>query len=156
MLSVSGAIFVALALHVGWLWSEHTKQARALASLQSPIANPPDGLRRVTADPAEQARLRAVRKVTYGLVTPWADLLDTLESVPHQSVALLSVEPSVSKRSIRVTAEARNADDMLAYWSALQQDSRLTAVVLVSHQVQQQAPGTPVRFQLQAGWGAAP
>jgi Tfp pilus assembly protein PilN len=42
---------------------------------------------------------------------------------------------------------------MLAYLRSLQADSRLSNVLLVSHQVQAQAPGTPLRFQLEAHWG---
>jgi hypothetical protein len=45
---------------------------------------------------------------------------------------------------------------MLSYLGALQRDDRLNTVVLVSHQVQAQTPGTPVRFQVQAGWGGTP
>jgi Tfp pilus assembly protein PilN len=66
------------------------------------------------------------------------------------------VEPSAAKRNIRITAEARDALDMLAYVAALQQDPRLSGVILLSHQVQAQAPGMPLRFQLQAGWGPVP
>ena len=40
--------------------------------------------------------------------------------------------------------------------AALQHDPRLSSVVLVSHQVQAQAPGTPIRFQVQAQWGDTP
>lgn len=107
------------------------------------------------ADPAELARTRAVRQVSQKLTTPWGDLLESLESVPVRSVAVLSIEPSVSRRSLRITAEAGTLKDMLAYLGALQQETRLTSVVLVSHQVQLQAPGTPVRFQVQATWGMA-
>ena len=44
---------------------------------------------------------------------------------------------------------------MLAYLAALQNDRRLVNVALVSHQVQVQAIGRPIRFHLQAGWEAA-
>ncbi len=124
--------------------------ARRGAALAFAAAN---AKRATSTDPAELARTRAVRLVAQNLVTPWADLLASLESAPNKSVALLSVEPSVSKHSLRLTAEARNAQDMLGYLSALQRDNRLSSVVLVSHQVQAQAPGTPVRFQVQAAWG---
>jgi Tfp pilus assembly protein PilN len=108
-----------------------------------------------STDPKELARTRAVRKVSQSLMTPWGDLLESLESVPVPSVAVLSIEPSVSKRSIRIVAEAKTAQDMLAYLSALQREPRLSSVVLASHQVQQQAPGAPVRFQVNGTWGAA-
>jgi Tfp pilus assembly protein PilN len=62
----------------------------------------------------------------------------------------------VAKRSVRLTAEARDDTEMLAYLAALQQDPQLSSVILASHQVQSQAPGTPVRFQIQASWGESP
>jgi Tfp pilus assembly protein PilN len=100
------------------------------------------------------ARTRAVRQVAQKLVTPWSDLLDSLETPPRQGIALLSIEPSVGKHSVRLTAEARTLPDMLGYLAALQKDTRLSAVILVSHQMQPEVPGAPVRFQIQAGWGA--
>jgi hypothetical protein len=101
----------------------------------------------------ELVQTKALRQVTQKLTTPWSDLLQSLESAPNRAVALLSVEPSASRRSVRLTAEARTLPDMVAYLGALQHDARLTSVVLVSHQVQSQMPGAPVRFQIQAGWG---
>jgi Tfp pilus assembly protein PilN len=70
-------------------------------------------------------------------------------------VALLAVEPSAARRSVRLSAEARDAQAMLAWLQALQRDARLAQVLLVSHQVQTQTPGTPVRFQIQASWAEA-
>ena len=106
-------------------------------------------------EPGEVVRIRAARQVAQTLMTPWGELLESLEAAPKQTVALLSVEPSVAKHSLRLSAEARNTQDMIDYLDALQHDERLSDVVLVSHQVQQ-APGSPVRFQIQANWGQQP
>jgi Tfp pilus assembly protein PilN len=108
------------------------------------------------ADARQVALLRATRQVSTNLATPWSRLLTSLGSTSGKEVALLSIEPSVAKQSVRLTAEARDATQMLDYLSALQHDARLSSVVLVSHQLQVQAPGTPVRFQVQAQWGDAP
>lgn len=108
-----------------------------------------------SADPRQVARERALRDITRGLATPWGDLFAALEAAPTQSVALLAIEPTVANRSVRLTAEARDSKAMLAYLAALQKDFRLTHVVLVSHQVQAQTPGTPVRFLIQALWADA-
>ncbi len=108
------------------------------------------------ADARQVALLRATRQVSGNLTTPWSRLLTSLGSTSGKEVALLSIEPSVAKQSVRLTAEARDATEMLAYLAALQHDPRLSSVVLVSHQVQAQAPGTPVRFQVQAQWGETP
>jgi Tfp pilus assembly protein PilN len=106
-------------------------------------------------DPKEQQRERAIQSITHGLATPWADLFAALEAAPTQAVALMAIEPTVANRSVRLTGEARDAQAMLGYLAALQHDVRLSQVVLVSHQVQAQAPGTPVRFAIQALWADA-
>jgi Tfp pilus assembly protein PilN len=129
----------------------------ALAAKQAQRARAAATATQVTpTEPGELARVRAVRLVAQNLTTPWADVLESLEAAPNASVALLSIEPSVAKRSIRITAEARNPQDMLDYVSALQRDTRLSRVILASHELQAKAPGTPVRFQIQAAWGMAP
>jgi Tfp pilus assembly protein PilN len=152
---VSFIMLAASAVQLVQILTGNARQADTLAALEARRGvSATSTTRAIPSDPGEVARTRAVRQVAQNLMTPWADLLESLESAPSQSVALLSVEPSVSKRSIRLTAEARNPRDMLAYVGALQQDARLSAVVLVSHQVQHQSPASPVQFQIQAGWGA--
>ena len=159
MLIAAIAVFGASAFELAHVLAANSRQADLLAAIDAhrgAAASANDAKRPVPTDPAELARTRAVRLVAQNLVTPWADLLESLESAPNRSVALLSVEPSVSKKSIRLTAEARTTQEMLAYLGALQRDDRLNTVVLVSHQVQAQTPGNPVRFQVQAGWGGTP
>jgi len=153
ILAISALLLCAVLAQLAFVWTERAEQLHAIDALEARSA-PATRQRIAAVDPAEAARSKLVRQVTNHLVTPWADLLDTLESARSESVALLSVEPSVAKRTLRLTAEARDSKEMLAYLATLQRDSRLSSVVLVSHQVQVQAPGTPVRFQIQAGWGA--
>lgn len=107
------------------------------------------------SDPRDAARLQLVRQTARQLVAPWADFFAALESAPS-GVALLLVEPSAATRSVALTAEASNAAEMLNYLQALQDDPRLNHVVLVSHALQLQLPGTPLRFQLRANWGGTP
>ena len=157
MLIASGALLGAGAWELARVLAGNARQADTLAALEARRGNATAHAARALApEPGELARTRAVRQLAQQLVTPWADLLESLESAPNLSVALLSVEPSVAKRSLRLTAEARGAADMLDYLGALQRDTRLHSVILVSHQVQAQSPGSPLRFQIQAAWGAGP
>lgn len=145
------------AVQLASLLASNTRQADALAALTARRGIAATGMERmIPPAPGEVARTKAILQVAQKLSTPWADLLESLESAPARSVALLSVEPSVSKRSVRLVAEARTPGEMLDYWHALQRDTRLSTVILVSHEVQAQAPGAPVRFQIQAGWGTEP
>ncbi|MEP7294943.1 MAG: hypothetical protein ABI702_02060 [Burkholderiales bacterium] len=142
------------ALSVGELWtvqSKVTAEAREFDTHRG--ASSESKARTAKPDPRELAGTKAARQVADNLMTPWASLMSSLGSAATDSVGLLSVEPSVTKHSVRLTAEARDLHEMLVYVGTLQRDARLSSVVLVSHQVQAQAPGTPVRFQVQAAWG---
>jgi hypothetical protein len=96
---------------------------------------------------------KAAAAVARDLQIPWAEMLSALEAVPARDVALLGVEPSPLRHTIRVTAEAKTAESMLNYVDAMRGNS-FPEVNLMSHQTQVQTPGTPVRFIVQARWRA--
>lgn len=156
-LLVAATLLFGLAfIQVGLKMSDNAAQKQNIADLETkrrvPLPAPPKPTR---ADPGEAARAQFVRQTSRSLTTPWADLFAALEAAPS-NVALLSVEPSAAKRSFSLTAEAASPTQMLNYLQALQNDNRLAGVTLVSHQLQLQAPGTPMRFQLRGNWGDAP
>lgn len=135
---------------------EYERQTQQLAALERASGKMPvSSALPPRRDPVELARAQFVRNTARSLLTPWAQLLSALEDTPT-SVALLSVEPSPAKHSVTLTAEAASPAQMLAYLHRLQVDPRLSDVVLVSHQLQAQAPGTPLRFQLEGHWGGTP
>jgi Tfp pilus assembly protein PilN len=157
LLALGGVAFVAVAGIWNEAWSAHAAQQRTLATLERQDADATTRSGRAAkADPVEVAREQAMRRVARGLQTPWIDLLGAIEAAPRNAVALLAVEPSKAQQVVRLTAEARDLQAMVGYLAALQTDRRLAQVVLTSHQVLTQAPGAPVRFQIQASWGAAP
>jgi hypothetical protein len=132
------------------------RQAEVQAELDKLAAARSTPRPRPVVKPGEEARLAAQRlaqrQVSRALTQPWADLLDALEVKPQDSVALLAVEPSGSKRTVRITAEARDERAMLEHLEMLQKEPRLSDVSLVSHQKQLQLPGTPWRYQIQGAW----
>jgi hypothetical protein len=156
LLLVALALLAIASLEVARKWGDNVQQRQALAALEDKQrGKPPAPVRPQRADPAENARAQVVRQASRSLAMPWAELLGALESVPP-GIALLSVDPSPAKQSVSITAEAAGAQEMLGYLKVLQADTRVAEVILVSHQVQTQAPGTPLRFQLRAKWGVAP
>jgi hypothetical protein len=66
-------------------------------------------------------------------------------------VALLAVEPASNRNEVRFAGEAKTSEALFDYLDALRGET-LREVTLVSHQVQAQTPGTPIRFQGQALW----
>lgn len=155
-LTGAAALLLGAVLLAGQTLSERTREARALQALDEqrhvPVAAEPDEPR---SDPKDAAQAQFARQMVRNLNTPWADLLLVLENAPS-NVALLVVEPSAAKRSLTITAEAAGSTQMLDYIAALHADGRLSNIALVSHQLQAQAPGTPLRFQLRANWGEQP
>jgi hypothetical protein len=155
-LIASGLLFALAATQVGMKIYENSRQKLVLAETGNRSAAPVRAVApALRPDPAETVRAQFVRQTSRSLMTPWADLLNALEKAPS-NVALLAVEPSAAKRSLSLTAEAASPAQMLAYVQALQDDKHLANVILVSHQVQLQAAGTPIRFQVRASWGEAP
>jgi len=156
VVTLCALLCAAAAFVLGQSALEATRLARTLSDARGDAAPPPAAASRPgRADADELARVQLVRQTSHSLTTPWADLLGALESVPTR-VALLSIDPSASKRTVLLSAEAARPQDMIDFLNALQNDRRLAHVTLVSHQVQEKAVGTPMRFQVQADWGPQP
>ena len=89
------------------------------------------------------------------LAIPWSQLLTELEAASHDSVstiALLQVEPDASKRTVKITAEARTLQAALDYLGRLQQSKVLRYPMLDSHERKKDDPEHPVRIKLSAEW----
>jgi hypothetical protein len=151
LLLAAGALAAAFAaLQLQSASAERGREARELRALEVSLSEPAAGS--ATSATVQDARsVRATAAALRELQVPWATLLVALESVAGRNVALLSIEPSAQRQEVRITAEAKNSGAMLDFLDALRGQS-LREVVLVSHQIQAQAPGTPLRFQARAQW----
>lgn len=106
--------------------------------------------------PLPAAQAAAVNAAVLQLNLPWRGLHDAVQSATPASIALLALEPDAKKSLLRITAEAKSSDDMIAYVARLQQDDWFKAVALVRHEINEQDPNRPIRFQIDARWQAAP
>lgn len=151
VLLVAGALTVSVAaMQFQTASGQQLRESRALQALEASLNQTRTG-GTAKALPEEARGARASAAVVRELQVPWGKLFGALEAVSGQNVALLSVEPSAQRQEIRVIAEAKSAGAMLDFLEALRAQS-LREVVLVSHQVQLQTPGTPIRFQARAVW----
>ena len=83
---------------------------------------------------------------------PWRELHDAITAATPASIALLSIEPDARKRALNITGEAKNADDMVAYIALLKAQEMFVGVVLVRHEINEQDPNQPIRFDLAIQW----
>lgn len=154
LLAAGGAAAIFAVTHAGFAYRDwQSEKARHDALLSRMQLQQGADQKLAVATPFQKAGFRNAAQIASQLRTPWPNLLKLLETVPMDQVALLSVEPIASGRQLRLSAEAKNLDAMLTYLDFLQRQPMLRGVTLVSHQVQKQSAGAPVRFQLQAQWG---
>ena len=90
------------------------------------------------------------------LALRWDALFVALESARANGVALLAIEPDPGKNVVKLTAEARSAEDMLGYVERLQSAEGLADVTLASHQIKPSDPLQPLRFAVVAAWVKQP
>ena len=103
-----------------------------------------------------EAQATAVNAAVQQLNLPWRGLHDAIQAATPASVALLALEPDARKNSVRITAEAKSSDDMIGYVARLQDVDWFGTVALVRHEINDQDPNRPIRFQIDAQWKAAP
>lgn len=147
---VGVAAAIAAGVYVQGVLAERDRTLAEQAELQAALGalrNP----RAAESTPAEARAAKTAAAVIRDLTVPWPDLMATFEGAAGRSVALLAVEPTSQRNEVRFTGEAKSSSAMLDYLDALR-GATLTEVTLVSHQVQAQTPGVPIRFQARALW----
>lgn len=87
---------------------------------------------------------------------PWGELFAAIDATVIDDVALLSVEPDMERREVRISAEAKDSKAMLNYVRSLQHSKAFSNGHIVSHQINKQDPQKPVRFSVVAAWPGAP
>jgi Tfp pilus assembly protein PilN len=103
-----------------------------------------------------EAQANAVNAAVLQLNLPWRGLHDAIQAATPAGIALLALEPDARKSSVRITAEAKSSDDMIGYVARLQDVDWFNAVLLTRHEINEQDPNRPIRFQIDAQWKAAP
>ena len=129
--------------------------ARAESSLHDSgrVARKKPVVSRLNADPQKVAlEFQQARDVMLRLQLPWHELFGSIESARNSNVALLSIESEHDKRRVKIYAEAKDLDAMVAYLALLRQRPALAEVYLESHELQLKDPQRPVRFVLSANW----
>ncbi|VXB19759.1 PilN domain-containing protein [Massilia sp. 9I] len=136
----------------------YREEREQLEALQAAIAARSNAVRPlpVAATPKTtipDAQAQAVNDAVMQLNLPWRDLVEAVRAATPSNVALLALEPDAKRRNLRITAETKNSDDMLAYVAQMQEQGWFASVNLVRHEIAEQEPNKPLRFQISAQWG---
>jgi Tfp pilus assembly protein PilN len=105
---------------------------------------------------ALQQQIQQANTILQQLALPWNPLFQTLEATPEKDIALLSIQPDVSKHHLRISGEARNLKTLLTYIDHLEASKVLNHVYLTSHEIRTEVTEQPVRFALDANWRVQP
>jgi Tfp pilus assembly protein PilN len=152
--------FAALALAIAHAGLERKQreievlQAQSQAQSRVRTQAPASGVAAVRP-PVPEAQAAAVNAAVLQLNLPWRALHDAVQAGTPANIALLALEPDARRNTVRITAEAKTSDDMIAYVEQLQKVEWFSTVVLARHEINEQDPNRPIRFQLDAQWRGA-
>lgn len=157
MLLVVGIVALAGVLGFDWVYLRPP-----LAAAQLKLAESKQALaaRHPEMPKADMARFESDRqevdKASATINRPWKALFDKLETLADRPVALLTFEPDAVKGEIALSAEARDLEEMSAYYRDIQHLPNFSDVVLRTHQTNFQDPDKPVRFRIALKWNTQP
>ena len=83
---------------------------------------------------------------------PWETLFDSIENAATEEIALLSLQPIVSNRTLRISGEAKNMSELLDFVEALERELTFENVHLLNYKIKQDNPHRPIVFLLTAAW----
>jgi Tfp pilus assembly protein PilN len=128
---------------------EREHQLRHVRERAAALSTRPAAVAKVAIPEAQAA---FVNGAVMQLNLPWRELQDAVLAATPRGVALVAMEPDPRKRILKITAETRNSDDMVAYIEALKEQDSFSGVMLSRHEINEQDPNRPLRFQLEATW----
>lgn len=154
-----GVVLLAIALLLGGklfadyrdVTAEIERGVATLARLERLAGHKAEHAGKHDADPYS-AEIKRANEVIDQLALPWDQLFAAVEGAAGKDVALLAIQPDKRKGEVAIGGEAKNVAAMLDYMRRLNEAKQLRKVDLLSHQIQQQDPQKPVRFNLSAKW----
>lgn len=86
------------------------------------------------------------------LSTPWDELFAGLESASNENVAILSIEPDMQTRLLRIEGEAKDYAAALTLVAKLRTTKPFSDVFLLRHETKRDDPQHPIGFTLSLRW----
>lgn len=134
------------------------RQQRMLVQQQQQLAQQRMGAQGAAALQAAKvqipdAQAKAINATVLQLNLPWRDMQEAVGAATPPHIALLALEPDPNKQMLKISAEAKNADDMIDYIEQLKQQEFFVGAALSRHEINDADPNRPIRFQVEAQWG---
>ena len=154
----AGALGIVLLLAGAGLGMQAAKQQAArdqvLRSQQRKLAAAVRAPERKPESAIPEAQAAAVNAAILQLNLPWRQLQDAIAAANSPAVALLALDPDPRKQTLKITAETRSSDDMVGYIEQLKQQEFFSGAALLRHEINDQDPNRPLRFQVEVQWRA--
>ncbi len=83
---------------------------------------------------------------------PWESLFDSIEQASSKEIALLSLQPNVANRTLRIGGEAKTMSALLDFVEAIEREIIFEKAHLLNYKIKQNSPQQPVGFLLIASW----
>lgn len=99
-----------------------------------------------------QKEIAQANAVLDQLNLPWEMLFDSIEMAATEDIALLSLQPNVANRTLRLSGEAKSMVELLDFVEALEREPAFENVHLLSYKIKQDDPHRPIIFLLNAAW----
>lgn len=125
--------------------------ARQMSMLETSIAHAADTIK-ISDMPTDNEDAKAVLAAIAHLDLPWSMLFSALESATSEKINLISVQPDMSKGTVKIVADSLNAYDMLEYVRELAKQPALHNVILTEYKAEANLPEQAMRFTLTATW----
>lgn len=106
----------------------------------------------VPAAALSAAQATAVNAAIAQLNLPWPALRQAIGAATPATVALLALEPDARRQRLKITAETRDPESMVAYIAQLKRQQVFGDVILLRHEINELDPNRPLRFELDAPW----
>ena len=113
---------------------------------------PAPAVARIAESPETKREIKKANAILSELDLPWEALLDAIEYASNHDVALLSLQPDVSSRKMRIGGEAKNVAAMLEFVGALEREPALKEAHLLRYEIKRDDPYRPVTFSVTATW----
>ncbi len=153
LLVAAGVLLCASAAYASWQMTlQQRLRAAELEQLRQRAATQAQRPREVAQVAIAPAQAQFVNSAIRQLNLPWRELQDAVLAATPRQIALLALEPEPRKQLLKLTAEAKSSDDMVAYVAALKQQELFTSVNLIRHEINEQDANRPLRFQVEAIW----